>query len=194
MATIIVVEKAASFRRGLEAALTDSGHEIGTEPADAAVALVTLREDEDCQSIEELVDRGIQVVALLPDSGAAAHAHALGHGAVAAAPWDADPTEIVATVEAALAGWTRLPPAIAADLASEWPGAHEPRPDLSDDELEWLTDLAGGRTVISIADEFGYSERVMFRRLHELYERLGVTSRTEAIVAAERLGLLDQDD
>jgi DNA-binding NarL/FixJ family response regulator len=33
----------------------------------------------------------------------------------------------------------------------------------------------------------------MFRRLREVYERLGVTSRTEAIMVAERLGLFDQD-
>jgi hypothetical protein len=31
------------------------------------------------------------------------------------------------------------------------------------------------------------------RRLREVYERLGVTSRTEAIMVAERLGLFDQD-
>jgi len=33
----------------------------------------------------------------------------------------------------------------------------------------------------------------MFRRLHEVYERLGVSGRTEAIVAVERLGLFAGD-
>ena len=193
MATVTVIEKAASFRRGLETALTDAGHSIAPEGDGADVALVTLRDEDDCVATEHLVAKGAIVVALLPDADAASHAHALGHGATAAAPWDADPAEIVGTVEAAVAGWTRFPKPVAADLAGQWPGAHQPKPDLTADELQWLTDLASGRTVISIADESGYSERAMFRRLHELYERLGVNGRTEAIVAAQRLGLLDQE-
>jgi DNA-binding NarL/FixJ family response regulator len=47
--------------------------------------------------------------------------------------------------------------------------------------------------VAHIADEAGYSERAMFRRLREVYERLGVTSRAEAILVAERLGLFAED-
>jgi DNA-binding NarL/FixJ family response regulator len=64
---------------------------------------------------------------------------------------------------------------------------------VTEEEVGWLADLAAGETVARIAHETGYSERAMFRRLREVYERLGVTSRTEAIVAAERLGLFDQD-
>lgn len=56
--------------------------------------------------------------------------------------------------------------------------------------MEWLAALASGSTVARLANETGYSERVMFRRLADLYGRLGVSGRAEAIVAAERLGLL----
>jgi DNA-binding NarL/FixJ family response regulator len=83
--------------------------------------------------------------------------------------------------------------ATVAAIAAEWPGAHTPRPDVTEQEVGWLGDLAAGETVARIADEAGYSERAMFRRLREVYERLGVTSRAEAIVVAERLGLFDQD-
>jgi len=43
------------------------------------------------------------------------------------------------------------------------------------EEAEWLDALARGATVVSLADDYGYSERVMFRRLRDLYERLGAS-------------------
>ena len=99
----------------------------------------------------------------------------------------------MAALTHAIEGWTRLPVATVAALAAEWPGAHTPRPDITDEEIGWLAELASGETVARIADETGYSERAMFRRLHEVYERLGVSGRTEAIVAAERLGLFAEE-
>ena len=63
-------------------------------------------------------------------------------------------------------------------------------------ESGWLRQLAGGVPVRDIADSIGYSEREMFRMLHDLYMRIGVRDRTDAIIWATRHGLLDgeQDD
>ena len=41
---------------------------------------------------------------------------------------------------------------------------------------------------IDIAVEIGYSERSLYRALHELWERLGVDTRTEAIALAFKNG------
>lgn len=188
--TVAIVEGAVSFRRGVESALERAGF-LPTEPDSSPSALlVTLRADDACAAVERFASAGAVVVALLPNPTAAEHAHALGHGAIGAVDWSADPEEIVAVLRVALEGRTRLPVEIARSLAAEWPGAHAPRPELSEEEIEWIVDLARGTPVARLADDTGYSERAMFRRLHDIYTRLGVGNRAEAIVAAERLGLL----
>lgn len=188
-ASVAVLERAAAYRRGLEEALVAAGFTTAA-PEEAEAILITLVSGTGCDAADAAVAAGKVVVALLPDAVPAEYAHALGHGAVAAVAWDADPGEIVTTLGQALKGWSRLPATTATALAAEWPGAHQPRPEISEDEVAWLVDLAAGNTVARIADQTGYSERAMFRRLHELYTRLGVNGRAEAIVAAERLGLL----
>ncbi len=190
---IAVIESAASYRRGLEAALADAGFTVTAEPGDAEAILLALRIPEGCDAADALVAAGKVVVALLPEPTPAGHAHAFEHGAASATAWDADPSDIVAALSHALAGWARLPVGTMTAIAAEWPGAHTTRPDVTDEEVGWLASLASGETVARIADEAGYSERALFRRLKEVYERLGVSSRGEAMVTAERLGLFDTD-
>jgi DNA-binding NarL/FixJ family response regulator len=48
-----------------------------------------------------------------------------------------------------------------------------------------------GGTVQDLAGQAGYSERALYRLLHALYSRMGVSNRTEAILQASRRGLLD---
>jgi len=190
--TVAVVESAVSFRRGVESALQRAGFDPVDPEGTPSAVLVTLRSTEGCEVVERFAAAGTVVVALLPDPSAAEHAHALGHGAAGTVDWSADPEEIVAVLRVALEGRTRLPVAIARTLAGEWPGAHAPRPEFNEEEIEWIADLARGTPVARLADDTGYSERAMFRRLHDIYTRLGVGNRAEAIVAAERLGLLSE--
>lgn len=191
MASVAIVDSAASYRAGLAAALAAARHSPVAEGDLAEAVVVTVHMPDACHLLDTLVEEGKVVVALLPDPSPASHAHALSHGVAGTAAWEADPAEIVRIVTDAIAGWCRLPGPVATALASEWPGAHLPRPDVTSDEVSWLVDLAAGKTVSRLADDSGFSERAMFRRLHELYTRLGVNGRAEAILAAERLGLLD---
>ena len=153
--------------------------------------LATLRQPDGCDLVERLASAGVVVVALLPDPTPEEHAHAFAHRAAGTVDWNADPEDIVAALAAALEGMTRLPVEVARSLAAEWPSMHALRPEVNAEEVDWLASLAAGTTVTRLAEDTGYSERVMFRRLHDLYGRLGVTGRAEAIVAAERLGFLD---
>ena len=66
-------------------------------------------------------------------------------------------------------------------------------PLIGPEERDWLIALSHGTTVVRLADDFGYSERAMFRRLADLYVRLGATNRDEAVIAAQRAGLLAAD-
>lgn len=65
-------------------------------------------------------------------------------------------------------------------------------PSLTPDEQAWLRRLAAGGTVAGLARGCGYSERAMYRRLSAVYLNLGARTRTEALLLAERLGLLDE--
>jgi DNA-binding NarL/FixJ family response regulator len=71
------------------------------------------------------------------------------------------------------------------------PPATLPPPSLTDVEQAWLRRLAAGGTVAGLARGCGYSEREMYRRLSDMYSRLGARTRTEALLLAERFGLLD---
>lgn len=189
--SVVILEPARAFRRGLTTALTDAGYTVTDDFADAGVAVVTMRGPEDCDLLDRLAPSHA-VLALLPDPSPASVAHALAHGVAGVADWAAEPVDIVEAVAGAVSGQLRLPTETVSALAAEWPDAHALRPEIDAEEVDWLTALAAGTTVTRLADHAGYSERAMFRRLHDLYTRLGVTSRAEAIVAAERLGLLDQ--
>jgi|GEM_PF-2193737 len=74
--------------------------------------------------------------------------------------------------------------------------AQRARPDASlpvtGPEVDWLRRLAAGTTTHQLANELGYSERAMFRMLHDLYGRLGVANRQQALMAATRAGLLEE--
>jgi DNA-binding NarL/FixJ family response regulator len=129
------------------------------------------------------------VVALLEQMSPPCVAEALRDGATAVADWDAPPEEIVMVVEHAIEGRTIVPAVVARWMANE-ATVRAVAPPITSEELEWVRLLSTGHTVIGLSSEFGYSERAMFRRLAALYRRLGAANRDEAMVAAERFGLL----
>lgn len=59
---------------------------------------------------------------------------------------------------------------------------------VSPEELGWLQRLAHGIRIIDLAAETNYSERSMYRHLSDLWRRLGVRNRQEAIVLAAHKG------
>ena len=76
-------------------------------------------------------------------------------------------------------------------MASRIPSSPDPQAWITGDEAEWLRALADGATVAALAERIGYSERETFRMLGELYAKVGVRNRTEAIIWATRHGVLD---
>lgn len=173
----------ASYRRGVERAATDAG--VLSDDG-RTVTLLPLGGDETrCARIDQLAADGV-VVALLDPFETKTIAHAIAHR-VGCADLQAEPEQVVAAVLAALDGMVLMSSESLAGMIGHHPHAGV---ELSEEEAEWLTALARGATVVHLADDFGYSERAMFRRLHELYTRLGVSNRTEALVTAQRLGLL----
>src|SRR5262249_33817281 len=87
-----------------------------------------------------------------------------------------------------LAGKTYLAPAAAAKLAE---GVS--RVQLTPRELATLKLLADGKANKEIANELDISERTVKTHLAHLFEKLGVTSRTEAVKVAPRGGWVRWD-
>ena len=62
---------------------------------------------------------------------------------------------------------------------------------LSTQQIRWLRLMSNSVTVEDLASQMGYSRRAMSRTLRALYDEMGVTSRTEALITAQEWGLLD---
>ena len=113
---------------------------------------------------------------------------ALKAGAKAYILKDISADALVACIHDVLAGKTYLAPAAAAKLAEG-----VARVQLTPRELTTLRLMADGQANKEIANTLGISERTVKTHLGHLFEKLGVTSRTEAIRVASRRGLVRLD-
>jgi DNA-binding NarL/FixJ family response regulator len=110
---------------------------------------------------------------------------ALKAGAKAYVLKDIAADALIACIHDVLAGKTYLAPAAAAKLAEG-----VTRIQLTPRELTTLRLMADGKSNKEIANELGISERTVKTHLGHLFEKLGVTSRTEAVKIATRRGLV----
>jgi DNA-binding NarL/FixJ family response regulator len=115
-------------------------------------------------------------------------ARALQAGAKAYVLKDISADALVACIHDVLAGKTYLAPAAAAKLAERITQVQ-----LTPRELAALRLMADGRSNKEIANALGISERTVKTHLGHLFEKLGVTSRTEAVKVASRRGLVRLD-
>jgi two-component system NarL family response regulator len=110
---------------------------------------------------------------------------ALKAGAKAYVLKDISADDLVACIRDVLAGKSYLAPAAAAKLAEGVTRVH-----LTPRELAALRLMADGKSNKEIASELGISDRTVKTHLGHLFEKLGVTSRTEAVKVATRRGLV----
>jgi two-component system, NarL family, response regulator DesR len=195
---VAVVDRIPTFRAGLAAVLEQGGFEVAEpEPPDFRTsydrfdaAVVTVH-TADVHTIRALLTDfpELIVVAVLVSPTVADFCGALRAGAQAGVQWDSKPDDIVAVVRAAIAGQTLLPTPIVRSLAESSVERPE-RGTLREDEIRWLRAIARGTSVVRLARNEGYSQREIFRRLSDLYARMGVRNRHEAIALASRWGLL----
>jgi DNA-binding NarL/FixJ family response regulator len=110
---------------------------------------------------------------------------ALKAGAKAYVLKDISADALIECIHDVLNGKTYLAPAAAAKLAE---GVTHVQ--LTPRELATLRLIADGKANKEIANELGISERTVKTHLGHLFEKLGVTSRTEAVKIATRRGLV----
>lgn len=197
---IAVCDPLPLFRRGVMTALTEAGFD-SEEPDDLlawarveeprAVLFTVVGHDDWallarlCQARAEIV-----VLAVLDQPSIPSYVRALSAGAVAAVARHASADSVRAVFAAALRGDSLVPTNVVRALVERPTGdaAGPAEGGPADQEREWLRQLAHGSSVARLADRAGYSERMMFRLLRELYVKLGVANRTEALIRARDEG------
>ena len=100
---------------------------------------------------------------------------------------DAPPRELIAGVRAAAAGESALAPVIASRLLSRM---RAPQISLSAREIQVLELVAAGRSNTEVAAELFVSETTVKSHLAHIFSKLDVNSRTAAVSAARRQGIL----
>ncbi len=118
---------------------------------------------------------------------------ALRSGARAILPSSASESDIATAARASVSGLIVLHPAVARTLSGGRPGSDAPDTTpvhLTRRELEVLRLLADGLGNKHIAGRLGISDHTVKAHLGALFEKLGASTRTEAVVAGARLGLV----
>ena len=191
---VAVVDPLPLCGRGVVAALADLGYPADT-PDDVwawlsgtsgqAVVLGVVA-DRDWRLLAELHEArpALPVLAMLDRPDVRGYVRAVRAGAAGAVARTGTPSALQQAFTALVNGQVLVPAEVMRALAADDRG--EPAP--SDQELAWLRQLARGSTVAALARSAGYSERMMFRRLRELYGRLPARNRTEALIHARDNG------
>lgn len=194
-ARVAVSDPLPLFRQGVLACLddvlveTDVTTDLRTwaRGGDQRVILLTVHTATDWDLLSDLchLSDDVVVIAILEEATVAGYLRAITSGAAGAIPRTVSMAKLRAVFRAAVAGSTLLPTEVVRALAGRGsetaPAADHP----STRETGWLRDLANGMSVGRIADGAGYSERMMFRLLRDLYARLGARNRTEALMLAK---------
>jgi RNA polymerase sigma factor (sigma-70 family) len=115
---------------------------------------------------------------------------ALDAGAVGYLLKDAEPDEIHAAIRAASRGEAPLAPRAAAALLADRRSRTSSAVELSPREREVLQLVLDGLANKQIARRLGISEKTVKGHLTNLFQRIGVSDRTQAALWAERTGAL----
>jgi len=94
-------------------------------------------------------------------------------------------TEVITAVRAVHRGERVIPPAVAAQLAQ-----FTPRSDLTEREIEVLGLVAGGLSNKEVAHTIGRTDETVKIHLKNIFAKLGVADRTEAVTQALTRGLI----
>jgi DNA-binding NarL/FixJ family response regulator len=184
------------YRQGLVAVLggTNNSRYYLEEPTDLVswaqrrerrVVLMTVESAEDWVFLKTLgrLEQKPIIVALVRELSVDIYIKALSAGAIGIIGRDAEPAVIRQAVDEAVKGRTILPATVVYALVARFGSQHE-GDQPSERDIQWLRELSKGVTVAQLAEAMGYSERAMYRFLRDLYRRISVRNRTEAVLKA----------
>ena len=110
---------------------------------------------------------------------------AITNGADGALMKDTAADELIKTIRAIVAGERIIPDRLMRQAAED-----NVTPKLSDRHLEILSSIAQGQSNSDIAKQYGLSEISIKKQVSKIFERLGVSNRSEAVALALRKQML----
>jgi DNA-binding NarL/FixJ family response regulator len=124
---------------------------------------------------------------------------ALHSGAAGYLLKDTPPKDLIASIKGTIAGKTFLDPTVAGKILSDYQKhpVTQPAPTsirISDREQELLKLLASGLSNGEIAQQLYLSEGTVRNYTSELFKKLEVSDRTQAVIVALRYGLVNLND
>jgi NarL family two-component system response regulator LiaR len=134
----------------------------------------------------------VEVIALTSVLEDSAVYGAMRAGAIGYLLKDTQADELCRAIKAAAAGQVQLSPAVAARLLREVPAPQQSEP-LTERETEVLKQLALGKSNKEIAADLVIAEKTVRTHVSSILAKLGVSSRTQAVLHAVRSGLVSLD-
>ncbi len=213
MPTVLIVDDAELFRAALRAAFTQEGFEVVGAAADAMAAIDMARSLRPDLVMLDLLMPGMsglevvgaivkaspksRVVLLTSSESAEDLLAAVKGGASGYLTKDTPLPRLVAAMNDVLEGGAAVSPAMGGKLFGalrdllRHNGAHMGRtPELTGRELEVLAMIAEGMTSREISDHLYISENTVRNHVRNILDKLGMSSRFEAVSWAYREGLI----
>jgi DNA-binding NarL/FixJ family response regulator len=205
---VVVVDDHAVVRRGLIDVLSASGDiEVVADVDDGAAAVAAVQHHHPDVVLMDLSMPGmdgaeatrrlsaetpeVPVVILTSFSEQTRIVDAIDAGAMGYLLKDAEPDELLRGVRAAAAGEAPFSPKAAKALLTR-ASRSQPEAELTAREREVLACVAAGLPNKLIARRLAISEKTVKSHLTSVFQRIGVTDRTQAALWAHRHGLDDQ--
>ena len=211
---VIIADDHGLFRRGLRQLLEGEGYVVAAEATSGDEALTCVAENPGCVLLLDIAMPGmsglevarrlsargddVKVVMLSAREDRDALFSAISAGARGYVAKDAEPEQLYAAIDVVFGGGTVLSTGVAAKLGEGIrqldyvPGAYEQRRlELTDRELGILRLLATPRSPAQIAAEIFLSKKTVQNHISAIYRKLGVGSRSEAIIKGMELHLID---
>jgi DNA-binding NarL/FixJ family response regulator len=214
MASVVIVDDAELFREALRAAFSQEGFEVKAVAADAMRAIDMAREHKPDLVMLDLLMPGMsgtevvgailkasdktRVVLLTSSESAKDMLAAVKAGASGYLTKDTPLPRLVSAMQDVLDGGAALSPAMGGklfaalrDLLRHHGDAVARSPELTGRELEILGHVGAGKTSKEIAAELFISENTVRNHVRNVLDKLGLKSRFEAVIWAQREGLIN---
>jgi two-component system NarL family response regulator len=214
MSSVVIVDDAELFREALRAAFAQEGFEVRAVAADAMKGIDITREHQPDLVMLDLLMPGMsglevvgtiikasprtKVVLLTSSESAEDLLAAVKAGASGYLTKDTPLPRLVAAMHDVIDGGAAVSPAMGGKLFTalrdllrhSWTMSAR-APELTGRELEILGLVGNGKTSREIAEELFISENTVRNHVRNVLDKLGLRSRFEAVIWAQREGLIE---
>lgn len=209
---LILADDHRMLREGLTHSMVDAGFDVVAQAGDGAeavrlaeryapdvvlmdVSMSTTDGVEACRQMRSIVPN-TRVVMLTMHTDPETLSAALRAGAVGYLVKDCTTDEVAGAVRLAANGDTVLSPQLAESLLAEVRRLNEPQHPVSEERIvsereeEVLQLITDGGSTPEVAAKMYISQKTVKNHLASIYQKLGARDRTQAVLAAMRLGIV----